>query len=69
MNVLSAPDGEWTGLRGRICNELLAPLMTKNTSEYASFVAVCGPRAFSQAAQNILQELKFNLENLHIFQG
>uniref|UniRef100_A0A0K8VDC3 Cytochrome b5 reductase 4 n=1 Tax=Bactrocera latifrons TaxID=174628 RepID=A0A0K8VDC3_BACLA len=69
VNVLSAADAEWTGLRGRICNELLAPLITKNTTEYASFVAVCGPSAFNQAAQDILQELKFNLENLHIFQG
>lgn len=69
MNVLSAADADWTGLRGRICNEVLAPLTTKNTPEYASFVAVCGPSAFSQAAKNILQELNFNLENLHIFQG
>uniref|UniRef100_A0A0A1WQE6 Cytochrome b5 reductase 4 n=1 Tax=Zeugodacus cucurbitae TaxID=28588 RepID=A0A0A1WQE6_ZEUCU len=69
VNVLSAADADWTGLRGRICNELLAPLMTKNTPEYASFVAVCGPSAFSQAAEDILKMLNFNLENVHIFQG
>uniref|UniRef100_W8BMG6 Cytochrome b5 reductase 4 n=2 Tax=Ceratitis capitata TaxID=7213 RepID=W8BMG6_CERCA len=69
VNVLSEADADWTGLRGRISNELLAPLMTKNTPEYASFVAICGPSGFSRAAEDILKELKFNLENLHIFQG
>ncbi|XP_053962069.1 cytochrome b5 reductase 4 [Anastrepha ludens] len=69
LNVLSEADAEWTGLRGRICNELLAPLMTKNTPEYASFVAICGPSGFSEATENILKDLKFNAENVHIFQG
>ncbi|XP_036334321.1 cytochrome b5 reductase 4 isoform X2 [Rhagoletis pomonella] len=69
VKVLSEADTEWTGLRGRICKELLAPLLTKNTPEYASFATICGPSGFSQAAEDLLRELQFDLANLHIFQG
>lgn len=60
--ILSEPENEWTGKRGKIRKELIEEIIKE-----FSFALICGPKAFSLESLKILNEL--NVENVFSFDG
>ena len=51
--ILSRPEGEWQGLKGRLTAETLADIMGENPAENQYFL--CGPQGLMQIAENYLK--------------
>ncbi|XP_061393715.1 cytochrome b5 reductase 4 [Musca vetustissima] len=66
-NILSNPDASWTGAKGHVSSELLAPLLDKSKPDKITFISACGPSGYNTKVEEILQELEFPKENLFIF--
>ncbi|XP_073844660.1 cytochrome b5 reductase 4 [Musca autumnalis] len=66
-NIPSNADDSWTGTKGHVSAELLAPVLDKSKPDKVTFIVVCGPSAFNQKVEEILEELKFPKENLFTF--
>lgn len=47
-NILSEADENWTGLRGRVCNEHVASVLPATEDGIKPFVCACGPRPFTE---------------------
>ncbi|XP_037954496.1 cytochrome b5 reductase 4-like isoform X1 [Teleopsis dalmanni] len=68
-NILSQADEKWQGPHGRISKDLFTTILDRNSAEYSTYLAICGPNPYNQLAEDILKELQFDKENLHIFRG
>ncbi|KAK5641911.1 hypothetical protein RI129_010458 [Pyrocoelia pectoralis] len=73
-HVLSQSDSKWSGLKGKITNELLRDNINKHLTntvykESDIFTYVCGPAPFTNLAQSLLTGIGFNEEQIHLFLG
>lgn len=74
-HVLSKPEPDWTGLKGRIDKDMLLRLiqdcdLTKDDfkKQLGSFVfVICGSPEFNMAAENALEALQVDDEKIHVF--
>jgi ferredoxin-NADP reductase len=62
MTVTRAVDSDWSGTRGRIRAELLAPLV----HDAATLCFICGPRALVDDMPRLLGELSIARERIRI---
>ncbi|XP_017073098.1 cytochrome b5 reductase 4 [Drosophila eugracilis] len=53
----------------RISLELLAPMFQKKQPERCTYVAICGPSGFNDAAVDILCQLDVKANQIHVFRG
>jgi len=65
-HVLSEEE-EWTGIKGRISRDILAPRVASLGAR--PLVLVCGPLGFNKAASKLLKDLEVPKEAIHVFQG
>jgi NAD(P)H-flavin reductase len=63
VHVLSAPEDDWTGERGRVDAELLARVLRAGVHPVDAFV--CGPPAMVDAAAAALATVGFPRANVH----
>ncbi|XP_023300109.2 cytochrome b5 reductase 4 [Lucilia cuprina] len=66
VNILSNAEESWSGKKGRVCTELLFPIVNKSMDNI-SYIAACGPNNFIINVEKILNELNFPSDNLFIF--
>lgn len=70
-HVLSEPDDEWPGLRGRISKSVLATTIL--SEEYhdvgSNFACVCGPSDFTLETLRLLDSAGYTQETVHAFSG
>ncbi|KAI0224218.1 Cytochrome b5 reductase 4 [Lamellibrachia satsuma] len=67
--VLSRPQPEWTGLRGRVCLDLVkgfVPPVAKNSN---ILFCVCGPAQFTEATIQLVKDLGYSEGMIHAFTG
>merc|ERR1712071_498016 len=69
-NVLSEPDEDWTGFRGRISSSILSKtIQLSKCSESDSFVCVCGPNEFTLDTLRLLDDVGYTGDRIHTFFG
>uniref|UniRef100_A0A8C2EC35 Cytochrome b5 reductase 4 n=1 Tax=Cyprinus carpio TaxID=7962 RepID=A0A8C2EC35_CYPCA len=66
--VLSEPADSWKGKRGRIDACMLQNFLER-PEDSKCLVCVCGPTGFTELAVQLVKELDFSEEEIHIFQG
>ncbi|XP_064627169.1 cytochrome b5 reductase 4-like isoform X2 [Lineus longissimus] len=66
-HILSKADDSWLGTRGRIRRELLEPFTALLGSERNVLACACGPRAFTDEAVRLLEELGLKKDQVHAF--
>ncbi|XP_051574009.1 cytochrome b5 reductase 4-like isoform X2 [Myxocyprinus asiaticus] len=66
--VLSEPADSWTGRTGRIDSHMLQNFLEK-PENFKCLVCVCGPTAFTELAVQLVRQLDFSEEEIHVFQG
>ncbi|XDV39650.1 hypothetical protein PO909_008853 [Leuciscus waleckii] len=66
--VLSEPADSWEGRRGRIDACVLQNLLERPENSKC-LVCVCGPTGFTELAVQLVRQLDFSEEEIHIFQG
>lgn len=66
--VLSEPADSWKGRRGRIDACMLQNFLERPENSKC-LVCVCGPTGFTELAVQLVRQLDFNEEEIHIFQG
>lgn len=64
-NVLSQPDDEWTGLRGRIREDLVNDLIIKEVTK--PLCCICGPKPFTDLSLELLKKNGYTKEFVHAF--
>ncbi|XP_066994666.2 cytochrome b5 reductase 4 [Anabrus simplex] len=73
LHVLSDAVADWEGQRGRIDLSLLQNFLPSTVPDAASppscFICVCGPTAFTELTEKLLQELGYVASHYHCFQG
>ena len=60
-------DPDWEGAKGRINLDMLKELLPEKPGEGRCLVGVCGPKGFSDEAQQLLKRLKYS--DIHLFEG
>ncbi|RXN09755.1 cytochrome b5 reductase 4 [Labeo rohita] len=66
--VLSEPTDSWKGRRGRIDACMLQNFLERPENAKC-LVCVCGPTGFTELAVQLVRQLNFSEEEVHIFQG
>uniref|UniRef100_A0A9J7ZTR8 Cytochrome-b5 reductase n=2 Tax=Cyprinus carpio TaxID=7962 RepID=A0A9J7ZTR8_CYPCA len=66
--VLSEPTDSWKGRRGRIDACMLQNFLER-PEKAKCLVCVCGPAKFTELAVQLVRQLDFSEEEIHIFQG
>ncbi len=62
--------GSWSGLKGRISEEILGPLLISDAARCdRKFAAVCGPNRFTDKAKDVLNKIGYYDEEVILFQG
>jgi len=67
--VLTRPQANWTGLKGRVSRDMLDTLLPIADGERSVFMGVCGPKDFNAAVVDIFGELGYCREEYHVFDG
>lgn len=70
LYVLTKPDGNWRGLKGRVGKELLEKEVGKCGNSYRKgeeLVLICGPEALEKSMHNILNGLGWSDDDLLFF--
>lgn len=67
--VLSRDSDAWDGLKGKISENLLLPLLDKSCRNPITYIAACGPLGFIAKAEEIIKSIGFPTENFYAFQG
>ncbi len=66
FHILSNPNKEWVGIKGRINNDILLKFAKNYSDEFANGeYYVCGPNEMIETVFNSLYELKVNTEQVH----
>ncbi|XP_073781094.1 cytochrome b5 reductase 4 isoform X4 [Danio rerio] len=68
QHVLSEPADSWTGRRGRIDACMLQNFLERPENSKC-LVCVCGPAGFTESAVQLVRQLDFSEEELHVFQA
>lgn len=63
--ILSEPEPDWTGRRGRINGEMVNELIGRNRS--MPYFCVCGSRAFNELAVSLLKKIDYANESIFAF--
>ncbi|XP_016305944.1 cytochrome b5 reductase 4 isoform X1 [Sinocyclocheilus anshuiensis] len=66
--VLSEPTDSWKGRRGQIDACMLQNFLER-PEDSKCLVCVCGPTGFTELAVQLVRQLDFSEEEIHIFQG
>lgn len=66
-HILSQPDSEWNGKKGRITFELLKETIDKDLKN--PLFCICGPRQFTELSQELLKSLGYASESILLFLG
>ncbi|KAL1258893.1 hypothetical protein QQF64_009470 [Cirrhinus molitorella] len=66
--VLSEPTDSWKGRRGRIDACMLQNFLERPENAKC-LVCLCGPTGFTELAVQLIRQLDFSKEEIHIFQG
>lgn len=68
-HILSTPDEHWNGLRGRVNVDLLKThLPSPEKEQDGLLVCVCGPLPFTAGISDILMDMNYSEESVHLFQ-
>lgn len=71
MNILSQPGPSWQGMCGRIGEKLLKdhlpPAPNNKEEQRQLLVCACGPQPFTLGISDILMDLNYPEECLHLF--
>uniref|UniRef100_T1J6X7 Cytochrome b5 reductase 4 n=1 Tax=Strigamia maritima TaxID=126957 RepID=T1J6X7_STRMM len=63
--VLSEPEQDWTGLKGRVSMDFVKDFVAGTKGNV--FSCICGPTAFNQCCNKYLQELGYETNQVHVF--
>ncbi|XP_013199408.1 cytochrome b5 reductase 4 isoform X2 [Amyelois transitella] len=71
--ILSDSSSTWSGLKGRITEELVSSVLEKDTikckEQCSHFACLCGPTEFTHAGLKLLKNLDMNENCIHAFMG
>jgi len=67
-NVLSEPEEEWTGFRGRINSSIISSTIP-SSSDSSRLICVCGPTEFNLDTARLLDDAGYTDDKIHIFSG
>lgn len=72
--MLSEPSANWTGLRDHVNKEMVLNSLQEHLKDTGYtirdiYCCVCGPNQFNLLSKQVLNDIEFNDEQIHIFQG
>ena len=63
--VLSAPEADWQGERGRVTPSLLERYLPKTEKRHIQEIFICGPKPMMDAVENALVHLGVSMDDFH----